>query len=186
MQTEQHISTSVPFERRTRLWSSGDLWAGLSAGLIGGLAMGAFAFLIAGFYATDIDVWSPVKHIAGIVYPAEVVDRPGFEWGPVVVGTLIQFGTAGVLGALFAVIYRRLLQLPFAMGLPFLMGGVYGLGLWALTFIFLPRLNPVMAAADKPAFLLAHALYGIVLGVAYAALHPKLPRRNPPAAEPAA
>jgi len=175
-------TSSMPLERRTRLFSSGDIAAGALAGLAGGLAMGVLAFFIAGNYAADIDIWAPVKHIAGIVYPAEVVTRPGFDVMPVVVGTLIQFVVASLLGVVFAVLYRRVLQLPFQLGLPFLMGGVYGLGLWALTFLFLPRLNPVMAAADKPAFLLAHAVYGIVLGLMYERLHPKLPRRNPPAA----
>ncbi len=172
------VTTSAPLERHTRLFSAGDLWAGAAAGLIGGMAMGLLTFFVSGLYADTIDVWAPVKYIAGVIYPEAIVAQPGFDLGPVLAGTLIQFTVAALLGVVFALLYRRVLKLPFALGLPALMGGVYGLALWGLTHFLLPWLNPIMAATDKPAFLLVHLVYGVVLGVAYQALHPKLPRRN--------
>jgi hypothetical protein len=183
MTTETLVDARGHLERRTRLFTTGDLWAGALGGLVGGLVMGVVAFFATSFYAQNIDVWAPVKLIAGIVYPAPVVTRPGFDLGPVVTGLLIQIVMSAVLGMVFAVLYRRVLQLPFKLGLPYLMGAVYGFALWALTFIFLPRLNPVMADADKPAFLVAHVAYGIVLGLCYQALRPQLPRRDEPVEE---
>jgi hypothetical protein len=179
MTTETVVTASGVLERRTRLFTSRDLVAGALAGLIAGLAMGAAALLIGVAYDQGADPWAPVKSIAGLVYPAAVVAQPGFVAGPVLAGTAIHLIVAMVLGAVFAVLYRGVLRLPFQLGIPWLMGGVYGIAIWTLSLVLLPLISPVMANAGKPAFMVAHVVYGVVLGLAYEALHPREPRRDP-------
>jgi hypothetical protein len=161
---------SVPIKHRTELFTTADLRLGALAGLAGGLVMGLLAMLIATLYGQELDLWVPIKQVAATAY-GEVAMDPGFALGPVVIGTLIHFLVAAILGVLFAVIYRRILRLPFQLGLPFLVGGIYGLAIWGIAHLLLPSLNPVMAEADKPAFVLGHIAFGVTIGVVYAQLH---------------
>jgi hypothetical protein len=39
----------------------------------------------------------------------------------------------------------------------------------------LPLVNPLMADADKPAFVLGHVAYGVAVGLVYPVLHPHTP-----------
>jgi hypothetical protein len=173
-------ATSHAIERRTRLFTAGDARAGGIAGFVAGIAMGLVALVIGTGYGAEMDFWTPLKHVAAVVY-GDAANQPGFDLGPVVVAALIHSGMAILLGVLFAVLYRRVLQLPFQLGLPFLMGGVYGIAIAGAADLALPVLNQQMAGAEKPAFVLAHFVYGVVLGLAYMQLHPKLPRRSVPA-----
>lgn len=167
-------SAGVPIRRRTVLFTFEDIWAAGGAGLVGGAVMGALAMAIGASYGGDIDLWTPVKQVAGAFYGPGVAMR-GFEAGPVILGTLVHFAVAAGLGVVFAILYRRILGLPFQLGLPILMGAIYGLAIWGVAHIVLPTLNPVMAASEKPAFVLGHIAYGVTLGVAYARLHPHTP-----------
>src|SRR5215216_5021235 len=93
---------------------------GAIAGLAGGLAMSIVAAIIS--LSLGNDIWLEAKQIAALVYGRAAVAQPGFIFGPVVVGTLLHFAMAALLGALFGIVTRRLLRLTSDFGTPVLAG----------------------------------------------------------------
>lgn len=143
---------------------------GAIAGLIAGLAMvivSAITALIIGG-----SVWIEVKAIAAPFFGPTVM-RPGFEAGPVLVGTFFHFAMSALLGAIYSITTRRILKLPSDVGVPVLAGLIYGFFIWAMAyFIILPVTNPFLRGAYAPAFIMQHLVYGVVLGLVYAMLRP--------------
>lgn len=167
----------MAIERRTVLFAAADLRFGALAGLAGGAVMGVLAMITGALYGGDLDMWAPIKQVAAAAYGVTAM-APGFALGPVIVGTLIHFIVAAIFGLLFALLYRRVMGLPFRLGLPFLVGGVYGLAVWGLAYLVLPHVNPIMAGSEKPAFVLGHIAYGVMVGVVYAQLHLRAARAD--------
>ncbi len=141
---------------------------GAKAGIAGGIAMGILALVIAAF-SPEIDPWEPVKHVAATFY-GEAAIAPGFQLVPILVGTIVHLLASAVLGMIFVGLFRFVMHLPFDFGLPALVGGVYGMVVYFVANAGIERFNPLMSASDKPAFLMAHGLFGIVTGLAYAQL----------------
>src|SRR5207253_1528484 len=75
---------------------------GALAGLAGGLAMAVVAALIAASMGQDI--WHEAKGIAAIVYGPAALAAPGFDLGPVLVGSLIHLLVSALLGAIFGIV----------------------------------------------------------------------------------
>lgn len=144
---------------------------GACAGLAGGLAMALTEMLIA--VAAGQDIWRESKQIAAMVYPSSALAHPGFAAGPVVVGSLIHLGISAVLGALFAIIIRRVFRLPSDFGTPILTGLIYGMTVWmAAYFVVLPIFDPALLDGYAPAFIVQHLVYGLVTGLVYSWLRP--------------
>lgn len=145
---------------------------GAIAGLAGGLAMSIVAAIIS--LSLGNDIWLEAKQIAALVYGRAAVAQPGFIFGPVVVGTLLHFAMAALLGALFGIVTRRLLRLTSDFGTPVLAGLIYGMLIWLLSyFIILPLLNPVLLETYAPSFIIQHIIYGAVTGLFYMWLRPQ-------------
>src|SRR5689334_18041077 len=91
---------------------------GALAGLGGGLAMAIIAAIISLSIGTDI--WLEAKQIAALFYGQVAASQPGFIAGPVIAGTLLHLIMSAVLGAVFAIVMRRVFKLPTDMGAPVL------------------------------------------------------------------
>jgi hypothetical protein len=145
---------------------------GALAGLAGGLAMAVVAALISASMGQDI--WHEPKRIAAIVYGPAAFDAPGFELGPVLVGSLIHLAVSALLGAIFGIVTRRWLRLTSDFGTPVLAGLIYGLLIWMVAYFFvLPLLNPALLEVYAPAFIIQHVAYGVVMGLVYMWLRPE-------------
>jgi hypothetical protein len=145
---------------------------GALAGLAGGLAMAVVAALISASMGQDI--WHEPKRIAAIVYGPAAFATSGFEPGPVLVGTLIHLLVSALLGAIFGIVTRRWLRLTSDFGTPVLAGLIYGLMIWLVAyFAVLPLLNPALLEIYAPAFIIQHAVFGIVMGLVYMWLRPQ-------------
>ena len=145
---------------------------GAIAGLAGGVAMAIVAALLSASMGQDI--WHEPKRIAVIVYGPAALISPGFDPGPVLVGSLIHLLVAALLGAIFGIVTRRWLHLTSDFGTPVMAGLVYGLLIWmAAYFVVLPLLNPALLEVYTPAFIIQHVVYGVVLGLVYMWLRPE-------------
>lgn len=137
---------------------------GAIAGLGGGLAMIAAAALLTG--ASGGDVWLEPREIAA---PLVGMGSPA----GVALGTLLHFLIAGLLGAVFGIVKRRVLRLPSDYGVPVVAGLSYGIMLWAIAyFVVLPVLNPALLDTYAPSFVIQHMIYGVVTGMLYSVLRP--------------
>jgi hypothetical protein len=168
------VSTSSPLKSRTTAPALPDVvgLGGALAGLAGGVAMALVAALLAASMGQDI--WHESKRIAAIVYGPAALAAPGFDLGPVLVGSLIHLVVSALLGALFAIITRRWLHLTSDFGTPVLAGLIYGLMIWMVAyFVALPVLNPALLDVYAPAFIIQHVAYGIVTGLVYMWLRPQ-------------
>lgn len=143
---------------------------GAIAGLAGGAAMlliGAILSIVVGH-----DIWAEAKQIAAPLFGASTAMQPGFVAAPVIVGTIIHFLIAALLGALFGIVVRRVFHLPTAFGSSVVAGLIYGFAVWMLAyFVLLPIFNPVLAQGTyAPSFIIQHLVYGIVTGLVYSRL----------------
>jgi len=140
---------------------------GSIAGLGGGLAMIVAAALLTA--ASGEDTWREPREIAQPLFGAVV----GTDWAPIVVGTILHFLMAGLFGAIFGIVSRRILRLPSDYGAPVLAGLMYGMMLWVVAyFVVLPILNPALLDTYAPSFIIQHIVYGVVTGLLYAQLRP--------------
>jgi hypothetical protein len=144
---------------------------GALAGLIGGMAMALVAALIS--LVERQDIWREAKAIASVVLGAQALAQDGFAAVPVLIGTLIHLIISMLLGALFAIVTRRWLQLPSDFGIPLLAGLSYGLLVWLIAyFVVLPVVDVWLLESYAPAFIVQHIVYGSVTGLCYAWLRP--------------
>lgn len=143
---------------------------GALAGLAGGLAMAIVGAIIS--LVLNGDIWLEAKQIASVVYGTSV-NRPGFEAGPVLVGTIIHLTISAGLGAAYGIVLRRVLKLPSDVGVPLVAGLIYGLMIWFVAyFVVLPSANPSLLQTYAPAFVVQHLVYGLVTGLVYSLLRP--------------
>lgn len=139
--------------------SAGDVAVdGLLAGLLAGLVMGAFLVV--------------ADWIAGIS-PAETLGRfdPGAETSAFV-GTLFHLALSGLYGVVYALVFRVLVRRWPAIGrYGWLLGAGYGFLLWlGAEAAFVGGLNTAVGAIPTTLFILAHVLFGAVLGLVLARL----------------
>lgn len=151
-----------------RTTSSG--MSGSLAGLVGGAAMIGGAMLLALAYGSD--AWSQLKAVAGLALGPSAVAQAGFAAGPVLAGLLIGLALSALLGALFEVVTRQVLRLPSDYGAPAVTGLTFGLLIWPAGYL-VAALLPQVAPAFAPAFLIQYVIFGIVTGLALAALRPQ-------------
>jgi hypothetical protein len=144
---------------------------GALAGLAGGMAMALVAALMS--LVQRQDIWHEAKAIASVVLGAQALAQPGFAAVPVLIGTLLHLIVSMLLGALFALVTRRWLQLPTDFGIPLLAGLSYGLLVWLVAyFVALPLVDVWLLESYAPAFLVQQIVYGSVTGLGYAWLRP--------------
>lgn len=122
--------------------------SGLLRGLAGGLVMG-LVLVLAGLLSGDS--------------LAQAADRFNlFSQSSILQGLLLHMGVAGVYGIIFG-----LLQIAVPRRVPgWLVGLLYGLLLFGLAeWVILPGTASNLASLPGLALLLAHLLYGLVLGI---------------------
>lgn len=152
---------------------------GTVAGLAGGIAMAAVGAIIS--LSLGGDIWLEAKQIAAPIFGPTVV-RPGFDAAPVLVGTIIHLAISALLGAIYGIVLRRILNLPSDLGVPVLSGLIYGMALWMVAyFLVLPLVNRFLLGTYAPAFIVQHLVYGMVTGLVYSRLRPA-PYINDPSA----
>lgn len=135
---------------------------GLIGGALGGLAMVVVA-LIYGLLSGR-GVWLPVNLIGATLVrdlqgaPLETLSQ--FNAAALIVGLLLHAALSVGLGFVFA------LLLPTMPGPPLIWSLTVGPLLWSIaSLLALPAINPVMFEyVDEFSFLIAHVVYGFVLG----------------------
>lgn len=132
--------------------------AGLLAGLTGALSI--MVVVAALLVLAGRDIWTAARLIAVVVYGPDAA----VGIAPIVVGTAIHLLMGSTLGTVFAWV------LPcMPRGIWIVAGLLYGVVAWLIsTFLVLPVVAPPMIAADTNVnvLLLAHLVYGFVLGIA--------------------
>ncbi len=125
---------------------------GLLAGILAGLGMAVY-LVLAGL-------------LTGIA-PAMMLGRfDPKQAGNWLTGSVVHLAMSGVSGIIFALLFWGLMRLrPSLARWGWLLGLAYGLVLWALARgIMLPNVGSHILQITAVHLLLAHALYGLVLG----------------------
>lgn len=132
--------------------------AGLMAGIAGSLSIMLVVAVL--LVLSGQDIFTAARLIAATVYGSEAAT--GFL--PVLIGTSIHLVTGGVLGTIFAAVIPRAPRNFWIMA-----GLIYGMGAWLVsTFVILPIIaSPmVLGEANVSVLLIAHVIYGLILGAA--------------------
>lgn len=142
--------------------------AGVYASLIAEavfMAMVAMVSLLRG-----MDPWMVTRVPASFILGPDAVEPPGFVAGDVALGMFMHVVLSIIVGVSYAALLPRLRLSAIAGGL--ITGAVlYILGFWLLPILFPDQLSPFwLPAVGKALQAMAHAVYGVVFGLAYARL----------------
>ncbi len=134
---------------------------GAVAGLVAGLVFVMLEMILVPTVGGGA-MWGPPRMMAAIVLGKGVLPPPAtFDAGIVMVGMLIHFALAAVLGVIYAAIASAL-KLPNAMAI--LIGAVFGLVVYLVNFWGFTAVFPWFAMARTPITLFTHLVFGAVLG----------------------
>lgn len=137
------------------------VWAGLIAGAI---FMMVEMLMVMVFMGES--PWAPPRMIAAMIMGEGVLPPPGsFDLGIVTTAMVIHFALSIVYGLLFGWIAHRLTGVSAT-----LVGTGFGLAIYLLNFYLIaPLMFPWFTMAQNWVSLVAHLIFGLVLGGAYAA-----------------
>ena len=142
--------------------------SGAIAGLVGGVTMAVVGAILA--IAMGADLWKAPKLIATFVLGLSATAGTGFVVLPVIIGSLIHLALSALFGVLYGVLSCRIWKMPLDYGAPVVFGFVYGLAIWLVAyFVVLPVVNPLLLEIYAPSFLIQNMVYGMILGMTYAA-----------------
>ena len=149
-----HIApaASIRYETKVRLV------AGMLAGFIASLSIVGVVTAI--LVVTGNDIWTAVRLIATSVYGQQAA----IGWLPIVAGTILHLVTGTFFGAVFASLVPRMPANIYVVA-----GLIYGLLTWVvMALLILPLVAPLLVATNinVAVLLLAHVVYGFVLGIA--------------------
>jgi hypothetical protein len=168
------MQRSVNKQTRVSRWHLPDIMG--VGGAVSGLLAGGVMVLLSPLLSllTGIGIWEPPKLIAATVLGPSAIAEPGFVIGPVLIGTLLHFVTAVVLGTIFGIVFHRLLHLTTSFGLPAMIGLCYGLLIFIIAFfVILPYANPTLRDSDMVPVLVQNIVFGIFLGLFYTLVRPE-------------
>lgn len=142
--------------------------AGVAASLI---AEAVFLLMVAGVaWLRDMDPWRVVRMPASLMVGPEAVNPPGFVPEDVLLGWGMHIALSIIVGLLYAFLLFSLDVSPLAGGL-LVAGFLYFFGFWILPLVFRDWLAPFwLPPLGKALQLMAHTIYGIVLGISYRSL----------------
>lgn len=144
--------------------SSREVALGAVSGVGAGIAMGLVAMIVA--IMNGMSVLAPFRDVAGALFPSILRADGSVSLTTVLLGLAIHFALAILLGMLFTIIYSGLLKLTFNFGVPITLGLAYSWIIWMVArYIMLPMFGT--AVYEVPAFVIAHAVFGVSLGVLY-------------------
>ncbi len=143
--------------------SQAELISAIQSSVIAAYVMGLVAMVVVWIH--NWATWMPFNDVAGSLFPS-LASGNAFNPAAVVVGLGVHTVTSIGLGIIFAVLYCRVLKTCTNTGIPVLVGFGFGLFTWLIArLILLPILGSAIYAA--PSFLVAHLIFGAVLGVLY-------------------
>lgn len=132
---------------------------GARAGVLGALAMALLMMMIS---SGSGSFWEPAELIGAAVFREQ---REGVL--PVVLGLAIHLAVGATIGAIFAILTRRVASAPTEA----MLGIVFGAAVFApMTYLVLPQIDPVMFDRMHHGVLfVAHLVYGAIVAVALGA-----------------
>jgi hypothetical protein len=142
--------------------------AGVYASLI---AEAVFIAMVAMVSALrGMDPWMVTRMPAAFIIGPDAVQPPGFVPADVALGMTMHVALAIVVGLVYATLLPRLRLHAVAGGI--ITGAIlYGLGFWLLPILFPRWLAPFwLPASGKLLEAMAHAVYGVALGLAFGRL----------------
>jgi hypothetical protein len=144
--------------------SSREVIAGAISGIAAGTTMGLTAVIVS--LAHGFGLSAPFNDVAGALFPGIISQTGSLNAQTVVVGILIHFTISVLLGMLFTTLYSGVFKLTFDYGTPLMLGLAYSWIIWMMVrFVFLPLLQS--GVYEVPAFIIAHGVFGVTLGLAY-------------------
>ena len=146
------------------------IWAGIIAGLV---------FMVLEMLLVQLvgegNMWGPPRMIAAIVMGREVLPPPAtFDAGVFIVAILVHFVLSLVYALIFAAIVSRW---PMPTTAAAIGGLVFGLVIYAVNFYGFTVLFSWFAEARNWITILAHAIFGLTLGLVYEPLARTASRR---------
>lgn len=142
--------------------------AGVLASLLAEAVFIAMVAMVS--WVRGMDPWMVTRMPAAFLLGPAAVQPPGFVTGDVLIGMLLHLWMGILVGLLYAALLPRLGISPVTGGL------ITGVLLYVAGFWLLPLLFPVWLApfwlppAGKMLQAMAHAVYGVVFGLAFARL----------------
>ncbi len=145
-------------------WAAVVRW-GLLAGLIGGIGMAMLMMIVTALAGMGFLV--PLYAIAATFNRSWAMTH-GFNGGPLLVGLMLHMVNSAIFGLIFTLLLRWVFPRALALPLAAVAGMVWGLILLFVNqLIVLPIADPPMVTATSGIFgwwLVAHLMYGVVLG----------------------
>ncbi|MGE5639169.1 MAG: hypothetical protein ACM30H_03680 [Clostridia bacterium] len=151
-----------------------DYRAGFLAGIIAGIVDEAVLTGLA--LVQGASPWAGMKATAAIALGADVLQAPdGFRLSLFLVAMAVHFTLAVLFGLIGAALMRA-----SSLGTSLAIGILFGLAIYAVDFyLFAPLYAPWMVALRAmPAVIATHALFGLVLALAYVLLRRPVERRS--------
>ncbi len=147
-----------PIEVAPKINAKAALWAAIIAGIV---------FMMLEMIMVPVFMggspWGPPRMIAAIGMGKGVLPPPAtFDAGIMTVAMLIHFGLSVILAFVFAFIARGR-----PVGMATLIGGVFGLVIYLISFYGMTAVFPWFAMARGWISIFAHIAYGAVLGWVY-------------------
>jgi uncharacterized membrane protein YagU involved in acid resistance len=162
--SSQHDTHSYQHDRTD--WSAA-VWAGVIAGIVFMMAEMLMVMIFMGQ-----SPWGPPRMIAAMVMGQDVLPPPAtFDMGIMMTAMMIHFPLSIIYGLIVGWIVHRMSSTSALV-----IGGIFGLAIYFINFYLVaPVLFPWFTMAQNWVSLVAHLLYGLVLGGAYAALRKHKP-----------
>lgn len=142
--------------------------AGVVASLIAEAVFIGMVALVS--WVRGMDPWMVARVPASFLLGPGAIQPPGFVPGDVLLGMLMHLGMGILVGLIYAALLPRLGMSPIAGGL-ITAALLYAMGFWLLPLLFPVWLAPFwLPPTDKLLQAVAHAVYGVVFGIAYTRL----------------
>lgn len=152
-------SASSPLPRERARATKG----GVLAGLVGGLVLSIFMLVMN--VVTGQDVWVGAKFAALPFLGIDRVMHPGFEAGPVALGTASHFAVSAAWGLVFGLIFY-----DFGKTATVVAGAFWGVVVWlGMHYLVLPMIGAGQVASTIPTStaVLEHVLFGVSVALAF-------------------
>lgn len=145
-----------------------DYTAGVFASLVAEVVFMSMVAVVAAL--RGMDPWMVVRVPASFLIGPNAVQPPGFVAGDVALGLMLHILLAVIVGLIYAALLPRLGLHPVTGGI--ITGAIlYVLGFWLLPLLFPDWLAPFrLPPTDMVLQALAHAAYGVTLGLVYGRL----------------
>ena len=137
--------------------------AAIVAGLIAGAVFMMLEMMMVPMFLGG-SPWGPPRMIAAIAMGTDVLPPPAtFDLGILMVAIMVHLALAIVLALVFALIAKGR-----PMGMAIMIGAVFGLVVYLVSFYGMTAVFPWFAEARNWVSAFAHVMFGVVLGWAYA------------------